>query len=378
LKERTRFGEAMHKQKLNFQHTEHQMNAQIEADFKTITELKARVENSTKAIEKVMKDNALLKQKNEGLEKQLEAKNNDFMRKISVKESKDTDLVLKYKKKCKKLTARMVKVGKEMEEMKGYYDSLVGNLEGKLADVIRQNNQLIEDFKSFRDNSTLQIQHAEHQLNEMRMASSVDQADYLSKEQENLRLKEELKHFKNEISLVKRQLQALSQVHHTQEKARQETEIFVSDIVSVNEMLVQSIQNRKISQHNSHQSSVANAPFQNRSQSVGQAQQNDKSIIIHDLQQQPHTSQDFREEPPSKQLVMQVFPSKDLPPSIISPLADNNPMGKKKKGKKVMKPEKISASKKGSKNSTPRIDKKHLKENSQFSQMQQENSSLAL
>ena len=60
-------------------------------------------------------------------------------------------------------------------------------------------------------------------------------------EQEKIKLQGVLQSFENEISAVKHQLSTLQIAHENSERIRRETENFVTEVVRVNDMLVQSL-----------------------------------------------------------------------------------------------------------------------------------------
>jgi hypothetical protein len=71
------------------------LREQIEEDFKQLQELKSRVEQSTKALDRIVKENLNLKRTN--------SKNTEVNSKLLMVSKEKRDTETKYKKKAKKL-----------------------------------------------------------------------------------------------------------------------------------------------------------------------------------------------------------------------------------------------------------------------------------
>ena len=65
---------------------------------------------------------------------------------------------------------------------------------------------------------------------------------YNESEKEKERLENDLTSFQGEIGVVKQQLITLQLAHENSERIRAETEVFVAEVVRVNDMLVESLQ----------------------------------------------------------------------------------------------------------------------------------------
>jgi Mg2+ and Co2+ transporter CorA len=64
----------------------------------------------------------------------------------------------------------------------------------------------------------------------------------MMREREKEDMQRDLQGFQGEITAVKQQLITLQKAHENSERIRMETEVFVSEVVRVNDMLVQSLQ----------------------------------------------------------------------------------------------------------------------------------------
>ncbi|CDW85802.1 UNKNOWN [Stylonychia lemnae] len=275
-KEKEKFGEIMIKQKASHQHLEKESKQRIEDDLKQVGELRQRVEQSSRAIDKMMKENIGLRKLNTQLEKQLGIQEQENQKKVITTMQEMREVERNLKKKCKKLSKEkkecqiQIKVlHEENQKQKTYFSQLIQDLEMKLKELISQNHNLNNEYNSYRDQNERQIQHTHQELQEMKQLLSQGQYQVESKDSENQQLKIQLQIFQEEIQTIKQQLFSLQTVQKNNEKVREKTETFVQEVVNVNEMLVQSIQQRKIekqnrrsSQHNQSQISNSMIPDQ--------------------------------------------------------------------------------------------------------------------
>eukprot|EP00347_Sterkiella_histriomuscorum_P003205 403365189 len=251
-REKEKFGEIMLKQKLSHQHLEKESKVRIDEDLKQVQELRQRVEQSSKAIDKMMKENLGLKKQNQALQVQLQQQEQDGQQKLiqSMQEMRDSEKNLK--KKCKKLSKEkkelalhLKMLSEENMKQKQYFSSLITELEQKLKELISTNHNLNTEYETYKEEQDRVMDHANNQLQQLKSMLNQGQFQVESKESENQQLKIQLQDFQIEIKAIKKQLQAMQIVQHNNEIVREKADEFVQQVVNVNDMLVKSIEQRK-------------------------------------------------------------------------------------------------------------------------------------
>lgn len=93
----------MIKQKQAFQTTEKQQQLQIEDDLSKVSELQQRVEHSSKAMDKITKENLVLRKANKKLEQQIALQQEMAQKKAIQTLQEQREAESEFRKKIKKL-----------------------------------------------------------------------------------------------------------------------------------------------------------------------------------------------------------------------------------------------------------------------------------
>ena len=159
----------MMKQKHSFIGQERELKERSEGDFRVLEELKTRVDHSAKALERLTKENIILRKDKDKLEKLIQDKEQDYSKKIvtAMEEMRESDRKLRKKvkklaKEKKELQFYLKNTQDESSRLKEYFGQLIGDLEIKLKEMIHANQSLTNEFAFYK----------EEQLNVMHNANS--------------------------------------------------------------------------------------------------------------------------------------------------------------------------------------------------------------